>query len=118
MTLSKLESMPLESKNYGSSINSLIISKDFISAFWESESLKTKLNDSLYALKPYKNLVDYRFDLIQFLQDVLDESYKNTILGRTRSNQRLPSNMNSRAHSSQMSSRKSSTSFWSHGCCS
>ena len=80
MTLSKLESMPLESKNYGSSINSLIISKDFISAFWESESLKTKLNDSLYALKPYKNLVDYRFDLIQFLQDVLDESYKNTIL--------------------------------------
>ena len=80
MTLHNLESLSLESKNYASDINNLIMKQEFINDFWENELLKTKLNDSFYSLKPYKFLVDYRYDLIQFLQDMLDDSYKKTIL--------------------------------------
>ena len=54
--------------------------KIFIEAFWENNNLKKQLNNSIYSLTHYKNLVKYRYDLIQFLQDPLDDSYKNTIL--------------------------------------
>ena len=80
MSLNKLESLPLESSNFSSAINNLMIKQDFVSAFWENETLKSKLNSTIYSLTPYYNLVNYRYDLIQFLQDNLDESYKKTIL--------------------------------------
>ena len=80
MSLNKLEGIHLETNNFASAINSLMIKQDFVSAFWENDDLKTKLNNSFYSLNPYKNLVKYRYDLIQFLQDIFDESYKKTIL--------------------------------------
>ena len=80
MSLNKLESLPLESNNFASAINNLMIKQDFVTAFWENEALKSKLNTTIYSLTSYYNLVNYRYDLIQFLQDNLDESYKKTIL--------------------------------------
>ena len=80
MSLNKLEGMPLESNNFANAINSLMMKQEFVNAFWENDTLKSKLNNSIYSLTPYKNLVDYRYDLIQFLQDNFDESYKQTIL--------------------------------------
>ena len=49
--------------------------------FFESIYLRKKLLDSDYFnLNPYKNLVDFRYSLIPFLQETYDESYKKTIL--------------------------------------
>ena len=80
MSLNKLENMPLENNNFASAISNLLIKPEFISGFWENENLKTKLNNSFYSLNSYKNLVKYRYDLIQCLQDIFDDSYKKTIL--------------------------------------
>ena len=80
MTLNKLEEIPLESNNFASSINGLIIKQDFVSAFWENEALKSKLNNSFYSLTPYKKMVDYRYDLIPFLGDNFNNTYKESIL--------------------------------------
>ena len=80
LSLNQLESMNLETDKSFSSISNLMNSQDFIELFLENQNLKLKISNSFYILKRYKILVDYRFDLIQFLQDNLDESYKSTIL--------------------------------------
>ena len=80
LSLNKIDSIPLESNNYASSIKNLIRKQDFIEYFWENKNLKSKLNEGLYSLIPYKKLVDYRYDLIPFLQDIFDDSYKKIIL--------------------------------------
>ena len=81
MSLSKLESMPLEDNiKCLSSIKDLIANKDFISAFFENQNLKKKLYDGFYSLNSYKKTVDYRYDFIPYLLETFDESYKKTIL--------------------------------------
>ena len=81
MSLSKLESMPLEDNiKCLSSIKDLIANKDFISAFFENQNLKKKLYDGFYSLNSYKKTVDYRYDFMPYLLETFDESYKKTIL--------------------------------------
>ena len=81
ISLTKLESMPLDDNNKClSSINHLINNKEFISAFFENQNLKQKLYNGIYSLNSYKKLVDYRYDLIPYLLETYDESYKKTIL--------------------------------------
>ena len=80
LSLNQLETMNLDTDKSFASISNLMNSQDFIELFLENQNLKLKISNSFYVLKRYKILVDYRFDLIQFLQDSLDESYKNTIL--------------------------------------
>ena len=80
ITLNLLENNSLDSKNFESGLHNIITKQEFIEAFWENNNLKKQLNNSIYSLTHYKNLVEYRYDLIQFLQDPLDNSYKNTIL--------------------------------------
>jgi len=80
LDLNQLENMNLDNDKSFSSISNLMNSQDFIELFLENENLKSKISNSFYILKRYKTLVDYRFELIQFLQDSLDESYKKTIL--------------------------------------
>ena len=80
MSLNILENIPLESSNFSSAINDLMMKNDFIDAFWNNKILKNKLNETIFSLTPYKKLVDYRFDLIPFLKDTFDETYKQTIL--------------------------------------
>ena len=81
MNSSKLESIPLDdNKNCLSSINSLRISEEFVNAFWDNPNLKNKLYNGFYSLNSYKKAVDYRFDLIPYLLETFDDSYKKTIL--------------------------------------
>ena len=80
LTLNKLENMSLESKDFASDIHSLMTEQEFIDDFLENNNLKKKLNNGIYSLELYKNVVIYRYDLFQFLQESLDDSYKKTIL--------------------------------------
>ena len=81
LSLSKLESMPLEDNNKClSCINSLVSNKEFINAFFENQNLKKKLYDGIYSLYSYKKTVDYRYDFISYLLETYDDSYKKTIL--------------------------------------
>ena len=77
----KIESMPLDDNNKCvSCINSLISNKEFTSAFLENQNLKNKLYNGFYSLNSYKKAVDYRYDLIPYLLETYDDSYKKTIL--------------------------------------
>ena len=81
MSLSKLESMPLDDNNKClSSIKDLISNKDFVESLFENQNLKKKLYDGFYSLNSYKKTVDYRYDFIPYLLETFDESYKKTIL--------------------------------------
>ena len=74
--IARLES--LIEKEYNSKATVIINS---LKPFLENENLIKKILDSgFYNLNPYKKLVDYRNDLIPFLQETLDDSYKKTIL--------------------------------------
>ena len=72
----RLES--LTEKDYSNKVTVIINS---LKPFFENENLIKKILDSgFYNLNSYKKLVDYRNDLIPFLQETFDDSYKKTIL--------------------------------------
>ena len=74
--IARLES--LIEKDYNNKVTVIINS---LKPFLENENLIKKILDSgFYNLNPYKKLVNYRNDLIPFLQETFDESYKKTIL--------------------------------------
>jgi hypothetical protein len=74
--VARLES--LTEKEYNNKATVIINS---LKPFFENENLIKKISDSgFYNLNSYKKLVDYRNDLIPFLQETFDDSYKKTIL--------------------------------------
>ena len=80
MNINVIDNLALDNNNYATKINQLIKSSDFIEAFFENNNLKNLLNDGLYSLSDYKKIVEHRYNSIKDLQDILDDSYKQTIL--------------------------------------
>ena len=80
INLSLLDTLNLDNNNYNTKLLNLIKSSDFIDAFFENQNLKYYLYERIYSLSPYQCLVKKRYSSIIYFSDILDESYKLTIL--------------------------------------